>query len=91
MTTFPLSEPATIYAGEASEGASDPLGKGTLAECAGIVADLPLDRQQAVTIQMDDLDLRFGPAEVSELCKILSEEGPSLSNKEIAQIKDLDS
>jgi hypothetical protein len=39
---------------------------------------------------MDDLDLRFGPEEISELLRFLREERPGLSNTEIAEIKDPD-
>lgn len=91
MTTYPLSEPATIYVVEGDGDAqSNVVGQGTLEECADIVADLAPDRKETVSIQMDDLDLRFGPEEVSELLRFLREESPGLSNTEIADIKDPD-
>ncbi|UYY58623.1 hypothetical protein [Sphingomonas sp. S2-65] len=88
MTTYPLSEPATIYAAE-GDGGSDPsvVGKGTLAECADTVAGLAPDKQKTISIQMDALDLRFDPQEVGELLRFLDEESAGLSNNEIAEIK----
>lgn len=91
MTTYPLSEPATIYNLEGdSDAPSEVVGQGTLAECAEIVDDLASDKKGKVSIKMDDLDLRFGPEEVSELLRFLREESSGLSNTEIADIKDPD-
>ena len=91
MTTYPLSEPATIYAVEPSGDAmSEAVGRGTLEECVDIVADLSADRRKSVIIQMDDIDLKFGPGEVSELLRFLREETPGLSNTEIAEVKSAD-
>jgi hypothetical protein len=91
MTTYPLSEPATIYVVEGDGDAQlDVVGQGTLEECADSVASLASDRKVTVAIQMDDLDLRFGPEEISELLRFLREERPGLSNTEIAEIKDPD-
>ncbi|BCA60858.1 hypothetical protein HMP09_0092 [Sphingomonas sp. HMP9] len=88
MTTYPLSEPATIYS---ADGSNDPkpagLGRGTLEECADIVAGLPADERSSVTIRMDDLDLAFGAQEIGELLKFLHEEPAGLSNSEITDIK----
>ena len=88
MTTYPLSEPATIYAVDASgKVTSDVLGRGTLEDCTDIVAALSADRQRAISIQMDGLGLQFGPKEVGELLRFLHEEGAGLSNNEITEIK----
>ncbi|MBB5712647.1 hypothetical protein [Sphingomonas xinjiangensis] len=88
MTTYPLSEPATIYAAGGDDGATaDVVGQGTLTECADIVADMSLDKQKSTSIQMDKLDLRFEPQEVAELLSFLREEGVGLSNNEIADIR----
>ncbi len=88
MTTYPLSEPATIHAVEPSgDATSDVLGRGTLEECVDIVAGLSPDQQKSVAIKMDDLDLEFGPQEVDELLRLLREETPGLSNSEIVEIK----
>ncbi|MCK8455145.1 hypothetical protein [Sphingomonas faeni] len=88
MTTYPLSEPATIYSVDASgEVTSDVLGRGTLEDCADIVAGLSADRRKAISIRMDSLDLQFGSEEVVELLRFLHEEGPGLSNGEITEIK----
>jgi hypothetical protein len=87
MTTYPLSEPATIYAVEGdTEAMSDVVGQGTLAECVDVVAAMSPDKQQAIFIQMDDLGLRFGPPEVAELLRFLRDESGGLSNNEIADI-----
>lgn len=91
MTTYPLSEPATIYiSGGNDDDRPKVIGQGTLAECASIVSDLAPDRGKSASIQMDDLDLRFGPKEVIELLRFLREESSGLSNAEISDIKDPD-
>jgi hypothetical protein len=88
MTTYPLSEPATIFPLEAgADAVSQAIGRGTLEECAGIVGDLPVDERQSITIQMDDMDLRFGPEEIEGLLRFLHNEEPGLTDKEIANIK----
>ncbi len=88
MTTYPLSELATIYGVEKNGDAqTNVVGQGTLAECAEIVADLAPDRKTAVSSQMENLDLRFEPEEVSELLRFLREESLGLSSSEIAEIK----
>jgi hypothetical protein len=83
MTTYPLSEPATIYA---SENQRDILGKGTLAECAAMFRGLLSENQSSATIKMDDLDLTYGRAELDELVRFLEQEDEGLSNKDIADI-----
>ncbi len=83
MTTYPLSEAATIYGGGIG---SDILGKGTLAECADIVRGLSDDDRSSAAIKMDDLPLTFGPAEVNELMQFFRDEDEGLSNKDIADI-----
>ncbi|MES3084899.1 hypothetical protein [Sphingomonas faeni] len=92
MTTYPLSEPATIYLentpGDATSAA---IGQGTLEECAEIVAALPADRQRSIAIQMDNLDLKFDAHDISELLRFLHEETPGLSNTEITEIRSPDS
>lgn len=88
MTTYPLSEPATIYAEEESGDASTVVGQGTLADCAQIVAGLGPRQQKSVLIQMDKLDLGFGAREIGELLQFLREESSGLSNNEVANIKD---
>ena len=91
MTTYPLSEPATIYVAEPSgDATSEAVGQGTLEECVHIVADLPADRQKSVMIQMDDIDLSFGSRDISELLRFLREETPGLSDTEIAEVKSAD-
>ena len=84
MTTYPLSEPATIYAAEGN----DLVGQGSLADCAEIIEALPSQQQASVRIEMDDLELRFGPQEVGDLLRFLRDESAGLSNQEIAAITD---
>jgi hypothetical protein len=83
MTTYPLSEAATIYAGD---GKADVLGKGALTECVDVVRGLSDEERSSITIKMDDLDLTYGPAEVGELVRFLNDEDEGLSNKEIIGI-----
>ncbi|MBC3940136.1 hypothetical protein [Sphingomonas albertensis] len=88
MTTYPLSEPATIYAVEAcGDVTSDVVGRGTLEACMDIVAGLPSDQQKSVSIRMDALDLKFGPQEIGELQEFLRKETAGLSNGDITEIK----
>ena len=88
MTTYPLSEPATIYSVDASgDVTSDALGQGTLEDCVEIIAGLSTDRQKAISIRMDGLALTFGPKEFGELLHFLHEEDAGLSNNEIIDIK----
>jgi hypothetical protein len=91
MTTYPLSELATIYAVEGdTEAMSDVIGQGTLEECVDVIAAMPADEQASVFIQMDDLGLRFGPAEVAELLAFLRDESAGLSNNEVADVRQRD-
>ncbi len=91
MTTYPLSEPATIHATEGADDAmSDVLGRGSLEDCAYIVAGLPSDRQKVVSIRMDALDIKFEAQEIAELLQFLRAEGGGLSNNEITEIKSTD-
>ncbi len=88
MTTYPLSEPATIYkVGTSDDAVAEVLGRGTLEDCADIVAGMSSDEQNAITIKMDGLDLNYGPEEVVELLRFLSEETKGLSNNDITNIK----
>lgn len=82
MTTYPMSEPATIRAG----GASDVLGTGTLADCADQIESLSPEARKSARIVMDDIDLEFGPEEIDALMKFLREEGTGLSDQEISEI-----
>ncbi len=91
MTTYPLSEPATIHATEGPDDATaEVLGRGSLEDCAAIVAGLPSDLQGTVSIRMDELDMKFGAQEIAELLQFLRAEGDGLSNNEITDIKSTD-
>lgn len=84
MTTYPLSEPATIY------GSDGVAGRATLAECAEIAQGFSAETRKSARIEMDDLALQFGPAEIDELLRYLNDEDPGLSNQEIAALPDPD-
>ena len=90
MTTYPLSEPATIYADDGA-GQKRAAGKGSLAECADRLADFPPEQRKSARIEMDTIDLRFGPPEIEELLAFLREEDEGLSNQQIAEIADPES
>ncbi len=81
MTTYPLSEPASIVPVTAS-GDADPAdtGRGRLEECVAIVAAQSADRQRAMSIRMDSLDLEFGPDEIGELLQYLGAETGALGH-----------
>ena len=88
MTTYPLSEPATVFVVEDPDTvASKTVGHGTLEDCADIVAGLPTEQQRTAVIKMDDLDLGFQPDEIAELLQFLKEESAGLSNNDITEIK----
>lgn len=88
MTTYPLSEAATVHVG--ADDQDHVHGRGTLEECVGLVGDLsPADRR-LVRISMDSLPLEFGPREVNELVCFLAGEEAGLSNRDIAQIPEPD-
>ena len=88
MTTYPLSEPATILPLRAGENAaSQAISRGTLEDCVSNVGDLPVDERQSVAIQMDDMDLRFDHEGIKGLIRFLHNEGLGLTDNEIANIK----
>jgi len=88
MTTYPLSEPATIHdAAPSGDTTSAAVGRGTLEECVDIVANFPADRQRSILIQMDEIDLRFAPEEIRELLAFLRAETPGISDRDIAEVK----
>jgi hypothetical protein len=92
MTTYPLSEPATIRrtgkSGNAASQADEVVARGPLGECAEILDAWPTKERAAVQIDIDDMDLRYGPQEIQELLTFLREESAGLSNQEISAIAD---
>jgi hypothetical protein len=79
MTTYPLSEPATIYRtaepNQADGQSGDVVAQGSLADCAEILEGWsPADRATA-RVEVNDMDLRYGPGEIEELLTFLREEG----------------
>lgn len=89
MTTYPLSEPATIHLSDGAAGGESVNGQGTLAECADVVAAMSADMRKRVSIHMDDLGLRFDADEVAELIRFLDDESAGLSNNDIAEVRKL--
>ena len=88
MTTYPLSEPATIHASD--NGTEAVAGQGSLADCAEMIEQFSADKRAGARIEMDDMDLRFGPSEIDELLHFLREESPGLSNRDISALADPD-
>ena len=76
MTTYPLSEPATIYrkADQAEGAARDAVARGSLSDCAEILEDWSRTDRASVEIEIDDMVLRYGPDEIEELLTFLREE-----------------
>lgn len=90
MTTYPLSEPATIYAAEGAEEESVS-GQGSLGDCAELLAGFSPEKRASARIEMDAMDLKFGSREIDELLRFLRDEDEGLSNHEIEAIPDPDS
>ncbi len=93
MTTYALSEGATIRrtATGSDAGTEEVVARGSLADCADILQDWSAEDRASVLIDIDDMDLRYGPAEIEELLVFLRGESAGLSNRDIAEIKDPDS
>lgn len=87
MTTYPLSEAATMY----DDASDDAAVCGTLAECAEILQRSTAQERASKRIEMDDVDVKFGPDEIEDLLLYLREESAGLSNQEISAIKNPDS
>lgn len=92
MTTYPLSEPATIRSrakdSEAESPTDDVVARGSLADCADILQARSPEERAKVEIEVDDMDLRYGPKEIEELLTFLRDESAGLSNQEISSIAD---
>ena len=79
MTTYPLSEPATIYraagASVAERRPDDVVARGTLSECAEILEGWSADDRATVRIDVEQMDLAYGPDKIEELLEFLRHEG----------------
>ena len=79
MTTYPLSEPATAYRGEEQGAASnqnkDIVAQGTLSDCVEVLEGWSKEDRASVRIDIDGMNLRYGPDEVEELLEYLRQEG----------------
>ena len=93
MTTYPLSEPATIRrnAGgvKASNGNDEVIGRGSLADCADILEATSAEERSSLQIDIDDMGLHYGPKEIEELLTYFRDESAGLSNHEISDIEEL--
>lgn len=87
MTTYPLSEQATIY----TDASGNAAARGTLAECADILEGSSAQERRSARIVMDNMELKFRADEIDDLLMYLREESAGLSNREISAIKDPDS
>ena len=78
MTTYPLSEPATIYRTsdrtEADGGVSEVVARGSLSDCAEILEGWSETDRADVEIEIQDMSLRYGPSEIEELLTFLRDE-----------------
>jgi hypothetical protein len=94
MTTYPLSEPATIRrttgGGDGASRTDDVVARGSLADCADMLAAWPVEERSSIQVDVDDMDLRYGPEEIEELLGFLREESAGLSNQDISGIVDPD-
>jgi len=82
MTTYPLSEPATIYrkANQAEDAARDIVARGSLSDCAEFLDSWSETDRVFIDIEIDDMALRYGPKEIEDLLAFLREEASDTSN-----------
>lgn len=73
MTTYPLSEPATIYRTDKSGEERKSVARGSF-DCADILAGWSSEDRVTVEIEVDDMALRYGSDEIEELLQFLREE-----------------
>jgi len=92
MTTYPLSEPATVRRTTEvpSDTDSNVVMRGSLADCADFLGSWSADERATVEVELDDMDLRYDPGAIDELLTFLREESAGLSNKDIAEIAESD-
>ena len=78
MTTYPLSEPATIYRIAVSDAGRrqgrDIVARGSLSDCAETLENWSADDRRSVAIEIDDMSLDYGPEEIEELLEFLRQE-----------------
>ena len=76
MTTYPLSEPSTIYrsAGQSEDPAADVVSRGSLADCAETLEGWSAADRAGIRVQVDEMNLTYGPPEIEELLDFLREE-----------------
>jgi hypothetical protein len=78
MTTYPLSEPATIYR---SAGSGEIVSQGSLSDCAETLQGWSADDRATVRVAMDDMDLNYGSAEIEELLAFLRAEDADAADR----------
>ena len=78
MTTYPLSEPSTIYRAaaptEGSVQSHDVVARGSLADCADILEGISAEDRATMRVDVDDMSLSYGPDEINELLDFLRAE-----------------
>jgi hypothetical protein len=94
MTTYPLSEPATIRRtardGNALSQTDEVVGHGSLARCADLLQKLSTEERSSLRIDVDDMKLRYGAEEIEELLIYLRDESGGLSDRQISKLTDPD-
>ena len=76
MTTYPLSEAATIYRlTNASSDTQEVVARGTLSECAELLEGWSTAERASSEIAVDQMNLRYGSEDVEELLEFLRREG----------------
>ncbi|MEG3089553.1 hypothetical protein [Sphingomonas sp. PB4P5] len=89
-----MSEPATVRrsadAGTAVRESDDIVARGSLADCAETLETWSAEERAAIQIDIDDMDIRYGPEEIDTLLSFLRDESAGLSNNDIAAITDPD-
>lgn len=82
MTTYPLSEPATIYrkANQTGDAVRDIVARGSLSDCAEFLYSWSETDRVFIDIEIDDMALLYGPNEIEELLAFLREEASDKSS-----------
>lgn len=88
MTTYPLSEPATMYRSAPNDigddMVDDVVARAALSDCVDVLKEWSPQDRATVYIQIDNLDLRYGPEEIEELLAFLRQEAESVRPNETA-------
>jgi hypothetical protein len=87
MTTYPLSEPSTIYRaarpGNDGDSAAGIVARGSLADCAEILEGWSAAERAEVRVEVDEMNLTYGAPEIEELLDFLREEAAAGPDKSV--------